>query len=78
MRPASTALISGLVWACWHYPILIWGDYNGASGDLFRLRLDAMNSARFCQSWWWGFAIYFWRRRNEWRPMDVVVPGNYA
>lgn len=27
----STALISGMVWACWHYPILIWGDYNAGT-----------------------------------------------
>ena len=27
----NTALISGLVWACWHYPILIWGDYNSGT-----------------------------------------------
>jgi len=24
----TTALISGIVWACWHYTILIWGGYN--------------------------------------------------
>jgi len=24
----ATALLSGLVWSCWHYPLLIWGDYN--------------------------------------------------
>jgi Type II CAAX prenyl endopeptidase Rce1-like len=22
----GTALISGVVWACWHYPLLIWSD----------------------------------------------------
>jgi len=27
----TTAFISGLVWACWHYPILIWGDYNSGT-----------------------------------------------
>lgn len=25
----ATALISGLIWAGWHYPILIFADYNG-------------------------------------------------
>jgi membrane protease YdiL (CAAX protease family) len=25
---SATALISGVVWAFWHYPLLIWGDYN--------------------------------------------------
>src|SRR5262249_26851958 len=24
----GTALISGLAWSCWHYPLLVWGDYN--------------------------------------------------
>lgn len=31
MRFTSTALISGVVWASWHYPILIWGDYNNGA-----------------------------------------------
>ena len=25
----GTALISGVIWASWHYPLLIWGHYNG-------------------------------------------------
>jgi membrane protease YdiL (CAAX protease family) len=31
MSFTSTALISGIVWASWHYPILIWGDYNSGT-----------------------------------------------
>jgi CAAX protease family protein len=27
----ATALMSGIVWATWHYPILIWGDYNNGA-----------------------------------------------
>lgn len=27
----TTALISGIVWALWHYPVLIWGDYNAGT-----------------------------------------------
>lgn len=27
----GTAVISGMVWSCWHYPILIWGDYNAGT-----------------------------------------------
>jgi membrane protease YdiL (CAAX protease family) len=27
----ATAWISGIVWACWHYPILIWGGYNAGT-----------------------------------------------
>jgi uncharacterized protein len=34
---AGTALISGMVWACWHYPILIWGDYNAGTPTWYGL-----------------------------------------
>lgn len=27
----GTALISGVVWSVWHYPILIWGNYHGGT-----------------------------------------------
>ena len=33
----STALISGLVWALWHYPILIFGDYNAGTATWYAL-----------------------------------------
>ena len=33
----GTALISGVVWACWHYPILIWGDYNAGTPSWYGL-----------------------------------------
>jgi uncharacterized protein len=33
----AAALISGAVWACWHYPILIWGDYNSGTPTWFGL-----------------------------------------
>ena len=33
----STALFSGVVWACWHYPVLIWGDYNGGTPTWYGL-----------------------------------------
>src|ERR1700745_4317930 len=33
----STALISGIVWAGWHYPLLIWGDYNHGTPRWYRL-----------------------------------------
>jgi len=31
----GTTLISGAVWSCWHYPILIWGDYNAGTPTWF-------------------------------------------
>jgi uncharacterized protein len=33
----TTALITGLVWAFWHYPILIWGDYNAGTPTWYGL-----------------------------------------
>jgi len=33
----GTALISGIVWSCWHYPILIWGDYNAGTPTWYGL-----------------------------------------
>jgi membrane protease YdiL (CAAX protease family) len=33
----STALISGVVWSCWHYPVLIWGDYNAGTPSWYGL-----------------------------------------
>jgi uncharacterized protein len=33
----ATALISGVVWSCWHYPLLIWGDYNSGTPTWYGL-----------------------------------------
>jgi membrane protease YdiL (CAAX protease family) len=33
----TTALISGIVWALWHYPVLIWGDYNAGTATWYAL-----------------------------------------
>jgi membrane protease YdiL (CAAX protease family) len=33
----GTAVISGVVWACWHYPILIWADYNSGTPTWYGL-----------------------------------------
>jgi uncharacterized protein len=33
----ATALISGIIWACWHFPLLIWGDYNNGTPTWFGL-----------------------------------------
>jgi uncharacterized protein len=32
-----TALVSGMVWALWHYPILIYGDYNAGTPTWYGL-----------------------------------------
>ncbi len=113
----GTALISGVVWACWHFPLLIWSDYNSGTPTWYGLTCFAVLvlSISFVFAWmrlqsgslwtgallhashnlyiqgiftpltrntgktaWFidefgavlplialGFAIYFWRRRNE-------------
>jgi len=33
----ATALISGVVWALWHYPILIFADYNAGTATWYAL-----------------------------------------
>lgn len=33
----TTALISGIVWSVWHYPILIFGDYNAGTPTWYGL-----------------------------------------
>jgi membrane protease YdiL (CAAX protease family) len=33
----GTALLSGAVWSCWHYPLLIWGDYNSGTPTWYGL-----------------------------------------
>lgn len=32
-----TAVISGVVWSVWHYPVLIWGDYNAGTPTWYGL-----------------------------------------
>ncbi len=33
----ATALISGVIWSIWHYPVLIWGDYNAGTKTWYAL-----------------------------------------
>lgn len=33
----ATALISGIVWAIWHFPLLIWADYNAGTPTWYSL-----------------------------------------
>lgn len=121
----GTALISGVVWACWHYPLLIWGDYNSGTPTWYGLTCFTVMvlSLSFIFAWmrlksgslwtgallhashnlyiqgiftpltrntgktaWFidefgailplvtlGFAIYFWRRRNELTQGDAGI-----
>jgi membrane protease YdiL (CAAX protease family) len=49
----STALISGIVWALWHYPVLIWGDYNAGTKTWYELTCFTVLviSASFIFAW---------------------------
>jgi uncharacterized protein len=33
----TTAVISGVIWSLWHYPLLIWGDYNAGTPTWYGL-----------------------------------------
>ena len=33
----ATSLISGIIWSLWHYPILIYGDYNAGTPTWYGL-----------------------------------------
>jgi membrane protease YdiL (CAAX protease family) len=49
----ATALISGAVWSLWHYPILIYGDYNGGTPTWYGLTCFTVMviSASFVFAW---------------------------
>lgn len=113
----GTAVFSGIVWACWHFPLIIWSSYNGGTPRWYSLICFTVTivAISFIFSWmrlksgslwaaailhashncyiqdiltpltrntgktaWFidefgavlpivaiGFAIYFWRRRQE-------------
>jgi CAAX protease family protein len=37
MSLLRVALVSGAIWAVWHYPILLWADYNGGTTSGYSL-----------------------------------------
>ena len=50
-----TALVSGLVWALWHYPILIFADYNAGTATWYALTCFTLMVVA-------GAFIYAWMR----------------
>jgi uncharacterized protein len=34
----ATAMITGFIWAIWHYPVILFADYHGASPAWFYVR----------------------------------------
>jgi uncharacterized protein len=51
----ATAVISGIVWAVWHYPILIFGDYNAGTATWYALACFTVMVVS-------GSFIYAWMR----------------
>jgi membrane protease YdiL (CAAX protease family) len=49
----GTAFITGIVWAVWHYPVLIWGDYNAGTATWYGLTCFTalVISASFIFAW---------------------------
>lgn len=49
----ATALISGVIWSLWHYPILIYGDYNAGTPTWYGLTCFTVLvvSASFVFAW---------------------------
>jgi uncharacterized protein len=50
---ATTAIISGLIWALWHYPILLFADYNGHTPVWYYLPLFTVALPAITFVWTW-------------------------
>ncbi len=62
-----TSLISGIVWSLWHYPILIYGDYNAGTPTWYGLTCFTYIDEFGCvlPLVVLVFAVYFWSKRRE-------------
>jgi uncharacterized protein len=49
----ATSLISGLIWALWHYPILLLGSYRSATPVWYYLPLFTVTVATISFLWTW-------------------------
>ena len=50
---AATAIISGLIWALWHYPLLLFGDYHPDTPVWFYLPLFTLLVPAISFVWTW-------------------------
>jgi uncharacterized protein len=50
---AATAIISGLIWALWHYPPMLLGDYHSEAPVWFYLPLFTLVVAAISLVWTW-------------------------
>ena len=75
----ATALFSGIIWALWHYPVLIGADYNAGTPAWYGLICFTVMILAISFIFAWmrlksgsllpivtiAFAIFFWSRRGE-------------
>lgn len=49
----GACLISGLIWAVWHYPGLVWGHYNAGTNPVYALTCFTLSitAAAFISGW---------------------------
>lgn len=50
---AATATLSGLVWAIWHYPVLLFADYTGHTPVFYYLPLFTIGVPLLCFTFAW-------------------------
>ena len=50
---AATAAISGLIWAVWHYPVLIFADYNSGTPIWYYLPILTLTIPLLNFTWSW-------------------------
>ena len=49
----ATAMITGLIWAIWHYPVILFADYHGASPAWFYVPLLTVMLPLLSFVWTW-------------------------
>jgi uncharacterized protein len=49
----ATAIISGLIWAIWHYPVILFADYRGATPAWFYVPLLTLMMPFLAFLWTW-------------------------
>ena len=49
----ATAMITGFIWAIWHYPVILFADYHGASPAWFYVPLLTIMLPLLSSVWTW-------------------------
>lgn len=50
---AATAILSGFIWALWHYPIMLFADYHGATPVWYYMTLFTLGLPLISFVWTW-------------------------